>query len=202
MKKSTISVMASGLSALLLVTGCASYKAGVLPSLQPEFSPYSSTIDGVTLSVKALASSDSKRILNRDILAAGYQPIQITIRNDSDNYIMFSSQGVGLPVVPPQEVAEKVHTSTVGRATAYGVAGLIVWPLLIPAVVDGVGSSKANAELDRDFEAKSVEQMVIQPYATHNGILFVPMSEYQNSFNVTLIERKTKKKFAYRVTGI
>ena len=141
--------------------------------------PYSETKEDVTLSVKKLSSGDCKRILDRDVIKQGYQPIQITIKNDTKKYILFSSQGIGLSTVPAQEVAEKAHTSTVGRATAYGVAGLVFWPLLIPAIVDGVSSSGANQELDRDFNAKTAGQTVIQPYASHNGLIFVPLSEFK-----------------------
>lgn len=174
----------------------------MLSILQPEFAPFSETKSGITLSVKKLTSGDSKRILNRDVIEKGYQPIQITVNNDTKKYVLFSNQGVNLPTVPAQEVAEKVHTSTTGRAAAYGVAGLFVWPLLIPAVVDGMGSSQASEKLDRDYNAKVMGQVVIQPYGTHNGLIFVPVSEYQDSFEVVLVDRETKEKISYRVTGI
>ena len=202
MRKSTLAVGAMAVSFLIVTSGCATYKAGTLPVLQPEFAAYSDSKDGVTINVNALTTADSQRIFDRDILAKGYQPIQITIDNDSDKYILFSAQGIGLPVATPQEVADKVHTSTVGRAAAYGVAGLIVWPFLIPAVVDGVGSSQANEKLDRDFAEKAVGQVVIQPYAKHNGVVFVQKEEYQDSFVVTPVERATKRKLTFRVAGI
>ena len=181
------------------IAGCAKDQPVSLPYLQPEFSPYSETIDDVTLSVKVFSAGDSKRYFDRDVIAKGYQPIQITVNNDTDGYLLFSSQGISVPTIPAAEVAEKVHTSTVGRSAAYGVAGLFIWPLLIPAVVDGVGSSNANQELDRDFSAKAAGEVVIQPYATHNGIIFVPTSEYRDTFNIRLVERKTKKKYQFRV---
>lgn len=192
-----------GISLVFLVfSGCAKYQAGTLANLQPEFAPFADTKEGVTLCVKKLSNGDCKRILDRDVIKEGYQPLQITIKNETKKYILFSNQGVNLPAVPAQEVAEKVHTSTTGRAAAYGVAGLFVWPLLIPAVVDGLGSSQANEKLDRDFNAKAVEQVVVQPYATHNGLIFVPVSEFQDSFEIILVDRETKDKIAYRVTGI
>jgi len=202
MKKFSISSSLIALLLLIVISGCAKYEAGTLAILQPEFAPFAETNSGVTLSVKKLSNGDCKRILSRDVIDKGYQPIQITIKNDTKKYILFSNQGINLPTVPAQEVAEKVHTSTAGRATAYGVAGLFIWPLLIPAVVDGVGSSKANEKLDRDFNAKVMDQVVIQPYATHNGLIFVPVSEFQNSFEILLVDRETKEKISYRVVGI
>jgi hypothetical protein len=185
-----------------ILYGCASYKPAPLTTLQPEFAPYSETIEGVTLACKPLSREECKRFFDRDIIDKGYQPVQMTIVNDSSRYILFSNQGISLPVCSPQEVAEKCHTSTTGRAAGYGVAGLFVWPLLIPAVVDGVGSSQANTKLDRDFNEKNIEQMVINPYATHNGIVFFSKSEYQDSFFVRLVDKETAQKFEYHVKGL
>ena len=201
MSKLNVACSLTALLVLIIFSGCAKYQPGVLASLQPEFAPYSEEKSGITLSVQKLTSGDSKRILNRDIIEKGYQPIQITVKNDTKKYVLFSNQGVNLPTVPAQEVADKVHTSTTGRAAAYGVAGLFIWPLLIPAVVDGVGSAQANEKLDRDYDAKVMGQVVIQPYATHNGLIFVPVSELQDSFEIILVDRETKEKISYRVTG-
>ena len=201
MNRLNVAYSLTALLVLIVFSGCAKYQPGVLASLQPEFAPYSEEKSGITLSVQKLTSGDSKRILNRDIIEKGYQPIQITVKNDTKKYVLFSNQGVNLPTVPAQEVADKVHTSTTGRAAAYGVAGLFIWPLLIPAVVDGVGSAQANEKLDRDYDAKVMGQVVIQPYATHNGLIFVPVSELQGSFEIILVDRETKEKISYRVTG-
>ena len=181
---------------------CASYKPAPLSNLQPEFAPYAETVEAVTLACKALSREDCKRYFDRDIIDKGFQPVQMTIINNSDKYLLFSTQGVSLPVCSPQEVADKCHTSTVGRATGYGVAGLIVWPLLIPAVVDGVSSSQANTKLDSDFGQKGMEQTVINPYSTHNGIIFFTKDDYQDSFNVRLVDRETKRKLEYSIRGL
>ena len=182
--------------------GCASYKPAPMTSLQPEFAPYSETIENVTLACKALSREDCKRFFDRNIIDKGYQPVQMTIVNDSPKYIFFSSQGISMPVCSPQEVAEKCHTSTVGRAAGYGVAGLFIWPLLVPAVVDGVSSSQANTKLDRDFNEKNLEQMVINPYATHNGVVFFSKTDYQDSFFVRLVDKETTRKLEYHVVGL
>ena len=187
---------------MLLLSACASYKGATLSTLQPEFAPYAEKQDDITLAVKAFTPEDCKRFFDRDIIEKGYQPVQLTINNNTNKYLLFSQQGISLPCASAQEVAEKCHTSTVGRSTAYGVAGLLIWPLLIPAVVDGVKSSNANESLDRDFEAKTSDQAVIQPYVTHNGIIFIPTSSYQNAFQVTLVDRETKQKYSYAVKGL
>ena len=187
---------------LISFYGCASYKPTPLPNLQPEFATYSENIENITLAAKALSKEESKKYFDRDIIGKGYQPVLMTIINDSNRHILFSPEGVSLPVISPQEVAEKSHTSTAGRVTAYGVGALFLWPLVIPAIVDGVKSSQANTQLDRDFSEKNIEQMVINPYSTHTGVIFLSNKEYQESFTVKLVCRETRQKFAYYVKGL
>ncbi|MFH1857005.1 MAG: hypothetical protein ABH836_07295 [Candidatus Omnitrophota bacterium] len=184
---------------MLQVSGCATYQALSLPMLSREFAPYSAEQNGVTLSCKAFTKSDCKAYLGRDVIKKGYQPVHIAVDNETKSYLLFSLQGVGLPCVPPEEVAAKVHTSTLGRAATYGVAGLFVWPFLIPAIVDGVGSAQANQVLDTDFAAKGTKEQVIQPYSSMNGIIFVPVAEYKEKFTVTIFDKETKEKIAFNV---
>jgi len=179
--------------------GCASYKAAALPILQPEFAPYSEDHNGVTVSCKAFSEFESKRYLGRNVQAKGYQPLQICIQNESKRYFVLTPQSINLPLIPAEDVAREVHTNTVGRATAYGVAGLFIWPLLVPAVVDGVGSSQANQKLDADYGGKGISQCIIQPYTTVNRVVFAPTSEYNGSFRITLLDRETRSKSDYNV---
>ena len=69
--------------------GCASYKPTPLPNLQPEFATYSENIENVTLACKALSKAECKRYFDRDIIEKGFQPVHMTIKNDSNRYIIF-----------------------------------------------------------------------------------------------------------------
>jgi len=184
-----------------LCGGCASYKAVSLPPLQPEFAPYVEENDGVIVACKAFSKADCKRYLDRDVISKGYQPVQVTVKNETKKYVVFSEQGVSLPCVPAEEVAQKVHTNTAGRATVYGVGALFLWPLAVPAIVDGVGSSKANQQLNSDFAAKSADQTVIQPYSTLNGLIFIPSQDYQERFTITLFDRENRQKMMFRLSA-
>jgi hypothetical protein len=179
--------------------GCASYEATSLPILQSDYAPYSQDQNDVTVMCKPLTAWESKRYLGRDVQSKGYQPIQICIRNDGKSYYLLSPQSINLPVAPPEEVAQLVHTNTVGRAAGWGVAGLFVWPLLVPAVVDGVGSYQANQRLDDDYSRKGVQQTVIQPGTIMNRVIFTPMQEYPGYFRLTLLNRDTRDKLVYEV---
>ena len=106
------------------------------------------------------------------------------------------------PHASPEEVARTVHTSTLGRILGYGIPGLvIVWPLIIPAVVDGIKSSEANEALDMDFYTKTASDRMIAPHSNFNRLVFVPYGEYQSNFTLTLIDQESKKEKTFAVTA-
>ena len=155
----------------------------------------------VVATAKAFNKSDCKRYLDRDVIAEGYQPIQLYIENKSDKPYSFALSRVSLPVAQPEEVAQTVHTSTVGRAVGYGVGAIFLWPLAIPAIVDGVKSAEANDHLDVDYSSKAARDQVIQPHSHFNKLLFVPVNGYQSSFTVTLMDQNSNTK-AITVTAM
>src|ERR1700722_1480979 len=121
---------------LNLLTGCASYNATSLRALSSD-AVFSSSVEqkkDIIVVGKAFNKADCKRYLDRDVLAEGYQPVQLYIENNSEKDYVFSLSKISIPFARPEEVAEKVHTSTVGRAVGYGVGALFIWPLAIPAI--------------------------------------------------------------------
>jgi hypothetical protein len=177
------------LAILAVCGGCARYQASPLPSLCPatESTCHPQSTD-LTVMARAYNRADCARYLDRDLLAEGYQPVQIYIQNDSDHNYLFSLNRVTLPVARADQVAPLVHTSTVGRAVGYGVAAIACWPLAIPAIVDGVGSARANDALDLDFDAKVARDQRIPPHAHMNQLLLVPINSYQSNFSITLMD--------------
>ena len=182
-----------------LIVSCASYRPDSLARLDAGFAPYAEEIDQVTVAAKKLTTAESKKYLDRDVIVKGYQPVQLSIDNRSAVTILFSPDRVSVPCAKPEDVARRVHTSTVGRVFAWGVPGLILWPFLIPAIIDGIGSSNANKDLDTDFAAKSLGQMAIEPKSFHEGLLFIPTEAFVSSFRVTLLERESKRELEFTV---
>jgi hypothetical protein len=173
---------------------CASYRASSLNSPSTDVVTFSETKEkDIAVTSKAFNVTDCKIYLDRNVIAKGYQPIQLYIENNSDKTYGFSLNRISLSCARPEEVAEKVHTSTVGRAVGYGAGALLFWPLAIPAIVDGVKSSQANDALDRDFFAKAAQDQVILPHSHMNKLLFVPVRDYQPNFSLTLMEKDTNK---------
>jgi hypothetical protein len=96
-----------------------------------------------------------------------------------------------------QEVARKVHTSPDGRMAVWGIGGLIFFPLMIPAVVEGIKSSEANKALDEDYLSKSAKEHVIEPYTSFTGLIFVSKDHDYRSLEVSLVDQITKEKLTF-----
>jgi hypothetical protein len=181
----------------LALTSCASYRASPLtpPVSSITTSPKEKEISVVS---KAFTKRDCQTFFDRDVIAEGYQPVQIYIQNNSDKKYLFSLDRLSLPIARAEEVAEKVHTSTIGRIVGYSIGALFLWPFVIPAVIDGIKSAEANDALDDDFAAKAARDGIILPYSAFNAVVFVPKRSYQNNYTVTLIDQENKapKEFA------
>lgn len=180
---------------LFLLSGCASYRVRPLPelSISGAHSPFVHN-NAVNFAYRVFDRSDCKKYLDRDVISKGYQPIHLTIVNSSNRSVAFSRRNLSLETVDSYVVADTVQTNTVGRVVGYGAAALIMWPFVIPAIVDGVGSAKANERLAMDFLGKSLQDQVIEPNESINGLVFVPIELFKSSFKVTLSDIETSKR--------
>lgn len=148
----------------------------------------------VSVAWKKFDKAGCKTYLGRDVLAEGYVPMQMTIRNDSNEILYLSPENFNIPLASVHEVSSKVHTSTATRIVAWGVPGLFIWPFLIPAVYDGVKSSEANDALDTDYQSKALKEQLIQPRSTYNAVVFVPKNQANQPIEMFLVNQKTHDK--------
>jgi hypothetical protein len=185
------------LASLIFLTGCASYSASSLALLPQEQALQSTQNSNILVTWQSYDKVDCKKYLGRDVISEGYQPIQITIRNNTNDPLYFSPQNFNIPLAPVNEVARKVHTSTAARVVGYGVPGLFIWPFLIPAVYDGIKSSSANDSLDADYEAKVMREQVIHPLSMFNGVVFVPQKYANQTIEMYLVNSKTNEKVVF-----
>lgn len=197
MKKSTYTAI---IASTVLLASCASYTASPLCNPSADLIQTAPKIRDILVVSKTFSQEDCAHFLDRDVIGEGYQPVQIYIENNSDKTYLFSLNRISLPVARSQEVAQKVHTSTVGRAVGYGAGALIFWPLAIPAIVDGIKSSEANVALDIDFASKAAkEDQEIAAHSRFNAIIFVPKEGYKNSYTITLLDQKNQKPKIFNV---
>jgi hypothetical protein len=169
------------LPGLLLLNGCARYRAKTLKRLPTGIATHTNE-ETIEFAYHVFNAGDCKRYLDRDVIAAGYQPVHITFVNNTTHPVKFSPDQFSFPCAAVAEVAEEVHTNTVGRAVGYGLASTVIWPLWIPAVIDGIGSVKANKRLDADFSRKGLKEQLVAPLSTINGLVFVPTESFNDNF--------------------
>ncbi|MES2200296.1 MAG: hypothetical protein V4489_09045 [Chlamydiota bacterium] len=199
MRKSIlVGVLSAG---LLLCSGCASYRAASLSALSPQFVKESEEVPGISIGCKSFSAEDCVTYLDRDVIKKGYQPIELTFYNQTDKSYFFSSDKMSIPCTPPQKVADKVHTSTAGRVVGYTVGAVLIPTLIIPAVVDGICSYKANKRLDKDYQTKSAEYFAIPPYSYKETLLFVAHGDFSPNFQVSLLEQDTQVLKTLNVTA-
>lgn len=150
----------------------------------------------IFIAAKAFNKQDCQKYLDRDLLSSGYQPIQIIIKNQSDKKVAFSPDDLNLSTISVEEVISRARTSTVGRAAGYGAAAILVSDLfIIPAIVDGVKSAKANEALVADYHHKTAKQQTIQPNGILNKLIFVSKTHCPSSFKVILSEVGTNRTY-------
>ncbi len=184
---------AVSLSLIGLFTSCASYDASTLQHLS--YSTRDVTVPyediGVTVAAKKLSKTECLKYFDRDVIAIGYTTIQLFIKNATAQPYVFSLSRLGLAAARAEEVAQKVHTSTIARTVGYGAGAMVLWPLAIPAIIDGIKSAKANDALDTDYSLKIASDQIISEHSYFNKVIFVPTSSVPTSFDITLIEAKT-----------
>jgi hypothetical protein len=179
-------------SLALLFTGCASYDASGLSALDPDCVRSYGEVDGMAIGCKAFNRDDCLHYLGRDVLAKGYQPIQLTFQNMTGKRFIYSTREISLPCSCPDEVGKRVHTSTFGRIFLYA-------PLVIPALIDGIKSSQANHTLDIDYHEKAPDHFVISPHSYFKTLIFVPKAHFSPVFDISLLDQETGKK---KVVGL
>lgn len=174
---------------LACLAGCARYKAEPLGKavVQGAAAPKSR----VSFAYHVFTKNDCKRYLGCDALAKGYQPILITITNNTRQYFRFSRDNISLPTVPTVKVAHRMHTKTLERSMGYGVPGIVLWVLIVPALIDGLRSYVCNYKLDQDFAQKELTDQLIGPFGTANGVIFVSKDKFLENFTLSVIDAET-----------
>ena len=174
-----------------LLAGCAGYRPRSLKRLTPKPVPQH---ENILFDAKALNNCDCSTYLDRNVICAGYTPIQIAVKNESNQYIEFTTDKINLNTVPASLVAESVYQSVLARALGYGIPGLFIWPLLIPAVLDSIWATEANEMLLRDYLGKAISNKTLVPDSELEGLIFVANNQYQNKLEVTLVNRDSLEK--------
>ena len=180
---------------LMVLSGCAGYTSRSLDHLTPD-QRVSHKTGKVLFRYKKFTQQDCQKYLDKNVIKAGYQPVQISIINCTDHPLRFSPSCVSLPTVSADLVAKSVYDSTSSRVIGWGIASYFVPALIIPAIVDSSWSYEANQELDKDYIVKATGEKIMAPYTELNGLIFVPVSAYKDFFVITLTDEDSHDKIS------
>ncbi|NGX45865.1 MAG: hypothetical protein K940chlam2_01045 [Chlamydiae bacterium] len=149
--------------------------------------------EGVQINAKVYSAQDSRNYLQRNVVADGVHPVQITVQNNTPGYYGLSMRGIPKDLKSANSVSNKVIVEAIPRLIAFKVAGFFFWPLMIPGVIDSIVTFHAHAKLKKDFNAKAVkaEEETVLPYSTVHRIFFMEDSELESHFTVYLKDYKT-----------
>ena len=179
-----------------LLVGCAKYRPHPLqrPMVKTEEQ------HDVKVSATLLKEQDCSYYFSRRVIDKGYQPIQLCIRNNSANSYVFDSSSLNVQIEERDFMVKLLQLDTAKRVAPYAITGLFLGLFLIPAIVEGVKSSQANKELDRDFSKRVISsnsRVVIAPDSSFNRVMFVRADNMNHELAVELVCRKTKEKLNF-----
>lgn len=184
--------------ALLLFTlpQCAKYK----PSPLPYPTGHTQEVDEVQVVSRQISDAELSACFDTKEAQIKYSAVQIYIKNNRKKPVVLSANKIGMPIESSKIIAKKIHRNTVGRAGGYGLGALFLWPLIIPAAVDGAKSETSNRKIDMDMKVKVLgqnETVVIQPNNAVNKVFFVPKESTRSEFSLSLVEQDSLKEIRF-----
>jgi hypothetical protein len=176
---------------LLTLTSCAKYKPH---SLTKPTNPVIQK-NNIKTTAQRLSAADCRYYFSRNVLKKGYQPVQLYVKNQSNQTVVLDTSSINMQLENKDHVASRLHLDTTQRVVGWGIGGLFLWPLLIPAAVEGINTPQANKSLDEDFESRVLDmnsKITIKPQATLNSVFFVRKENISDKLHFDLKNTKTK----------
>jgi hypothetical protein len=184
------------IAGLVALGGCAKYKA------RPLSFPSGAIEEKKNVSVTAYALNDDDMhyYFSRRAIQKGLQPVQLTVVNNSKDSYFLDAKDINLNLESRSSAFDQLRLSKASRCVGWGVAGLFLWPFLIPAAVELVKTDKANKDMRQDFVQRVIDRdsrLLIKPGQEINRVFFVSHSNVQHSFDVTLTNMADKKELSF-----
>lgn len=172
----------------LVASGCASHKSVDAPSLVyvPD-SAETDARDGVAVQTKAIHDKqDLEAYFGQDLMKYSILPVQIAVHNKAYGApLPFNRDGVrlqgpngesltGLSVDQVMDEAKKSYWRTAGWTVAFGIFG---------AVPSAINITNTNNKMRGDYEKRLIENGIIHPGETREGVMFFSVPKESNSLN-------------------
>lgn len=172
--------------ALALLPACAK-KIGAMAE---KIAVFEDAKENISVRVHCIDADESKARFGKNLLSYGYQPLSLTVYNDSDDALLFRASSIDLPLETGYDTAKSAHTPTLAyTAVPAYLAGLFFWPALIPVAGAGFWMMSNNQQLTRNVAAQSFEGdmgVEILPYDRMSKVLLVKSGNLPPSFSLHL----------------
>jgi len=177
----------------LLLSGCAGYETMNLPGADTYAYSNRQTVNDVSVAVEFFDAAQTKKTFQINLLSKGYQPVYIVIDNRSKATCVFNKSQINKTCYDPLVIAKKCGFSAKGRATSYGIGAVLFFPLLAPAIVDGIGAKRANRNMKEDYATKEIKNGGISPNGLLSGVVFVDKMKTGEHFDIRLQNTETNE---------
>ena len=115
-------IAACNIALLILLSGCGNQKYRSLDQL-PKTNTFMSANHEITGTYTFLNAEACKACLGGNVLNKGYQPIYITLTNNTHRALYFDTATINIATVTPAQVAQSIHTNPRARAIGLGIPG-------------------------------------------------------------------------------
>ncbi len=178
------------MSIVLLICGCAKYNPKPLTPIG--LNQKIEVQNNIQAVQKPLTEEECKMFFDRRVIKAGYQPIQISIRNNSTENYVLNSNNIDLPLVSIQDVTKKLHRNPITKGLKYFI---IAGPLL--GAFEGLNSQGVNNKITSDFNTRCLDEtkiVHIKPNQSLNTVVFIPKNQTKiDSFDLKLTNPENNK---------
>lgn len=191
---------------MAILTSWEGFRHGPMAALSSSMIAFATEAKGLKVTAKSYSKGESKKYLNRNLQSLGYQPIQITVENNTTDAYLLSRDSISQPNDLARKVASKVIKKALPRSIGLKIASLFFWPLMIPSTIEGIYTLKTHAQVRKDLSAKGLKEAgeEVAPYSTYNRVIFVPKDEVRETLTVTLNAKEDPKKaysFIHKIQG-
>jgi hypothetical protein len=178
------------------IMGCATYRAGKLPSSDITTYPHAVEKNGVKAAARVLRGESARAAFDVPLLKKGVQPVFLVIANKSSRTYLLEKSLISEGFIPAREVFKKFEKSVASRYVGYGSGVfigtfIILWPLIflaIPMVLTAQNAKRWNEDLERDLSDKEIPDGAILPHRSRAGVIFLPLKEELTSVTLTLAD--------------
>lgn len=188
---------------MLLLSGCSQHvikleksfnKLDHINKYQADFSQEKKNI---LIALKKFTPYECEDVFNVNVVKYGYQPLQITISNFSNELVYLSPTNIDLKLVSPKKVAKSCHWKTSELTTGAGILSFyFFWPALIPTAYCGMEMQNTNEKITKSIVQQDMVQcwdnVSVLPSEIVSRILFVSNDEFKKKFLISLFSSKYK----------